>query len=464
MRQAFAIPAFRRLFVALAATMVADSVLLLSFGIMTKELTGSSGAAGMAIFWVVAPSLVAPLLGWVVDQFPRRRFLIGAYPFAAASLIPLAWVHDARHVWIVYAVAFAYGVALVMLPGAVIGLLKLIVPEEQLVHANAASSTFREGLRLFGPLLGASMYAVWGMDSVIVLVAVGYAVAIVAVAGLRVPEDVVTPPELHWRHEFVAGLTHVYRDKLLWWPILTIGGCIFAFGFLESLVYAITDAFDRPATFVGVIVSVQGIGALAGGLLSGRIIERIGHVRAIVVSIGLFAIALAIMALAPSLPIVIAGAVPLGFGLPVLIVAINTLVQIRTPNRLMARVSTTLDAMIGTPQIVSIAIGAGLVALVDYRILLGAMSVLVGALCLALAAWSRHHEGQHSHEVPYAAGPAERHTLPRALPQVTAAGATGPRSSAPSRRSGTSATPRSAGARSRASAPPSSPRCSRRSR
>ncbi|GAB3073745.1 MFS transporter [Intrasporangium mesophilum] len=392
MKQAFAIPAFRHLFVALAATMVADSVLLLSFGIMTKELTGNSGAAGMAIFWVVAPSLVAPLLGWVVDQFPRRRFLLTAYPLAVASLVPLAWVKDASHVWIVYSVAFTYGIALVMLPGAVTGLLKLIVPEEQLVHANAASSTFREGLRLFGPLLGAAMYAAWGVGSVLVLIACAYVIAILAVTTLRIEGDVVHPPELRWRQEFVAGITHVYRDKLLWWPLMAIAGCIFAFGFLESIVYAITDAFGRPATFVGVIVSVQGVGALAGGLLSGRIVMRLGHVRAIVLSLMLFTLSLAVIALAPNLVLVVIGAIPLGFGIPVLLVAINTLTQIRTPNRLMGRVSTTLDALIGTPQVISIAIGAGLVALVDYHVLLGAMTALVGALSIALAAWTRRRD------------------------------------------------------------------------
>jgi MFS family permease len=392
MKQAFAIPGFRHLFVALAATMVADSVLLLSFGIMTKELTGNSGAAGMAIFWVVAPSLIAPLLGWVVDQFPRRRFLLTAYPLAVASLIPLVWVKDASHVWIVYVVAFTYGIALVMLPGAVTGLLKLIVPEEQLVHANAASSTFREGLRLFGPLLGAAMYAAWGVGSVLVLIACAYVVAILAVTTLRIEGDVVHPPELQWRHEFVAGITHVYRDKLLWWPLLAIAGCIFAFGFLESIVYAITDAFGRPATFVGVIVSVQGVGALAGGLLSGRIVTRLGHVRAIVRSLMLFTLSLAVIALAPRLVLVVIGAIPLGFGIPVLLVAINTLTQIRTPNRLMGRVSTTLDALIGTPQVISIAIGAGLVALVDYHVLLGAMTALVGALAIALASWTRRRD------------------------------------------------------------------------
>lgn len=236
------------------------------------------------------------------------------------------------------------------------------------------------------------MYAAWGVGSVLVLILCAYVVAILTVTTLRVDGDVVHPPELHWRQEFVAGVTHVYRDKLLWWPLMAIAGCIFAFGFLESIVYAITDAFGRPATFVGVIVSIEGVGALAGGLLSGLIVTRLGHVRAIVLSLMLFTLSLAIIAVAPSLLIVVIGAIPLGFGLPVLLVAINTLTQIRTPNRLMGRVSTTLDALIGTPQVISIAIGAGLVALVDYHVLLAAMTALVGVLSVALATWSRRRQ------------------------------------------------------------------------
>lgn len=390
MRAAFAIPAFRRLFVALAATMVADSVLLLTFGISVKELTGSSGAAGLSLFWVVAPSIIAPLLGWVADQFPRRTFLLIGYPLAAASLVPLAFVHDdASRVWVIYAVAFAYGTALVMLPGAVTGLLKLIVPPDVLVHANAATSSFKQGLRLFGPLLGASMYAVWGLDSVVILTVAAYAVAVVAMLRLRVKEDVVEPPERHWRGELVGGIAHVFRDKLLWWPLLAISACVFTFGFIEALAYAITDAFDRPATFVGVIVSVQGVGALAGGLLSGWLIGRIGHVRAMVFAICLFAAGLGIMAAAPTIVILLAGTLPLGFGLPLAIVAINTLLQVRTPNRLMGRVSTTADALVGTPQVIAIAIGAALVVFVDYHLMLAVMAVLMLVIAIALGAWTR---------------------------------------------------------------------------
>ena len=41
--------------------------------------------------------------------------------------------------------------------------------------------------------------------------------------------------------------------------------------------------------------------------------------------------------------------------------------QRRTPNRLMGRVSAAADVVLGTPQAISIAVGALLVSLISYR-------------------------------------------------------------------------------------------------
>jgi MFS family permease len=59
--------------------------------------------------------------------------------------------------------------------------------------------------------------------------------------------------------------------------------------------------------------------------------------------------------------------VVLGFALPVFIVALNTLLQRRTPHRLMGRVTSASDVLLGTPQSGSIALGAVLVTLLSYR-------------------------------------------------------------------------------------------------
>jgi MFS family permease len=71
----------------------------------------------------------------------------------------------------------------------------------------------------------------------------------------------------------------------------------------------------------------------------------------------------------------------LGFGIPLALVGFNTLLQRVTPAGVMGRVAAASDAVISTPQALSIFLGAVLVSLVDYRLLF-----VVMALVMAVAA------------------------------------------------------------------------------
>jgi hypothetical protein len=62
------------------------------------------------------------------------------------------------------------------------------------------------------------------------------------------------------------------------------------------------------------------------------------------------------------------------------IVSLTTLVQRSTPSELQGRAYAAADALITTPQTISIAVGAALVGVVGYQVLLVAM-----AACNALA-------------------------------------------------------------------------------
>src|SRR5690349_14979470 len=109
MRAVLRRPDFRLLFGGLFVSMTAESVLLLALGIWVKDLTGSDGLAGATFFALVAPTLLAPFLGFVVDRFRRRPFLVAANLFSALVLTPLFLVHDRAHIWIIYTVAALYG-------------------------------------------------------------------------------------------------------------------------------------------------------------------------------------------------------------------------------------------------------------------------------------------------------------------------------------------------------------------
>jgi MFS family permease len=374
---------FRVLFAGLLSSMIGDSVMLIVLAIWVKDLTGSNGKAGLTIFFLVAPALVAPLLGWVVDLFRRRPFLIAANLLSAVALVPLLFVHDAGDVWIIYSVAALYGVSFVVIPAALSGLLKEMLPEDLLVDANGSLQTVRESLRLFGPLLGAGLLTAFGGGTVAIIDAATFCVAALFIALVPVREEKPAPPELHLWGEVSVGVRHVWRDALLRPTLLALGGVLLVFGFLESLSFAIVDAFDKTPSFVGVVISVQGVGAVAGGIASARIVRRVGEVPAIVGSLAVAAAGVSLW-LAPVLAVVLTGAAVFGAGLPVLMVAGMTLMQRRTPARIMGRVSAAADVVLGAPQTVSIAVGAVLVGILDYRYLVGiiAAATVLGAIGL----------------------------------------------------------------------------------
>ena len=146
MRKLFAQPGFPRLFAGLSTSMLGDSVMLLVLSMWVKTLTDSNAMAGLTFFFMVLPALGAPLLGVWVDRLPRKPILVWGNLASAAAVLPLVLVRDEGDVWLIWAVAFLYGVSFVVLPAAVNGLLKELLPEELLVDANSQPGHVQGGV------------------------------------------------------------------------------------------------------------------------------------------------------------------------------------------------------------------------------------------------------------------------------------------------------------------------------
>ena len=369
MRAAFRTPGFGRLYAGLGASMFGDSLMLIVLSMWVKTLTGSNGAAGATFLAMTAPALLAPLLGYVVDRVPRRTFLVVANVLSALVMLPLLLVRDAGDVWIVYAVAFCYGISFVVVPAALNGLLKDLLPADVLVEANASLSVTREALRLVGPLVGAATFSVAGGGVVAVADAVTFLLAALAVAGLSVEEhrDEAHEPQ-HWRVEVLEGASFIRRTPLLLHTTTALALALLVIGFAESAVYAVVEAFGHPVSFVGPLLTVQGVGAVSVGLVSSRVVRRVGEPAAVVVGLLVTAVGLLGIVLAAHTWQLLVTVAVLGGGIPLIFVAFNTLLQKQTPGRLMGRVSASVEVLVTTPQALSIGVGAVLVGLLDYRV------------------------------------------------------------------------------------------------
>jgi MFS family permease len=362
-----------------AVSTFGDSAMFLVLGIWAKDLTGSSSAAGLVFFVLAAPSLFAPLAGLFVDRLPRRPLLIWESLVTAAAVLLLLFVHDRGDLWLIYLVAAVYGIGGIVSSSARSAFMTVMLPRELLADANAVFQSVREGLRLISPLAGAALFAAVGGGAVAVLDAATFLVVAGALVLVRTPETKPEPEETHFLVELTAGIRHVFKTLPLRQIILTTAVCLLVVGFGETLIFAVVDqGLHRSPAFLGVLEPAQGVGAIAGGLTATRALRRFGDVRLVGIGMALFALG-DLSFVSTSVAIVLVGFAVAGFGIAWLIVGFATSVQLRTPARLQGRVASAASTMVSTPQTVSIALGAALVTLFDYRALVVVMTVVVVA-------------------------------------------------------------------------------------
>jgi MFS family permease len=358
-------------------SVIGDSALWLAMAIWVKILTGSNSAAGLTFFAFVCGCMTAPLSGVIVDRVRHRPLLIVANLGAAALVCVLLLVHGRGQAWLIYTVMFGYGAANGLITAAQTVLLTDLVPGDLLGEANSALQMVSQGLRLITPLIGAGLLAWAGARPVILLDAATFAVAAGSVLALRLRERRPDRAPARWRAEFAAGLRHIAETRALRRPLIACLIAVSAFGFFETVPFAVVDqGLHRSPEFLGVLNSLQGVGALIGGALAALVMRRTSE-RALMAG-GLAACAAATLLLTTgSLPLVLVAMAGVGLCVVWINVGAVTLIQRRTPGPLLGRVDATLEFAIVVPQAASIALGAALIAVVNYRILLLAMAAVI---------------------------------------------------------------------------------------
>src|SRR5919199_1471095 len=251
------------------------------------------------------------LFGWTLSQFGDWAMFIvlgvwmkdltgsnsaAGLIFFALAAPSLFFVHDRSDVWLLYAVTVFYGFSGLLAGSARSALMTVIVPRDLLAEANGIFQTVREGLRL------------------------------------------------------------IVRTSALAQIILTCSVCLLVVGFSETVIFAVLDqGLHRPTSFFGVLSSLQGVGAIAGGVTAARVLRRIGDAKLVGLGMALFAIG-ELAFVSSSLAPLLVGVAVAGAGIAWLIVGFATAIQVRTPARLQGRVAAAADTAVSTPQTVSIAL------------------------------------------------------------------------------------------------------------
>lgn len=376
-------PLFRTLVVGWTLANVADSLLTLLMAVWVADLTGSNALGGLTFALLGLPALASPFLGHLADRVSRRRMLVVAYVVGALGLVPLFWVTEADQVWLVFASTLVYSAVAYVTGACQSGLLKDLVPDEALGHANGRLSMIDQVLRVALPVLGAAVYALVGVVPLVAVAIAGFVGAAAVFLLVRITESQFDKePGESYLASTTAGFRHLFGTATLGamtWNAVIVFASV---GLVNAVVFAVLDGLGLSAAWLGPLTVLQGVAGFVAGAVTPRLMLRLGRPR--VYALGIIAAGVALVPLMFGWVIpAIMGQALLGFGVTAAIIAWITERQVRTPDRLQGRVAAAGHLVNNLPGTVVTAIGAGLLAVVDYRVLILANVVVVVAAGLA---------------------------------------------------------------------------------
>ncbi|WP_371782358.1 MFS transporter [Streptosporangium subroseum] len=353
-----------------------SSALWLALAVAVQELTRSASSAGLVMFAFALGSLFLPVSGLVVDRLRRRPLLIAVNLLTPVLLLPLILVTERDRIWVVYLVMFAYGVSGSLSGPAQAALLPRLVPEELLGDANGALQTIRGLLRIVAPMAGAGLYAWHGANVLVAIDIVTFLVAAAILLAIKVDEPAPQPSEQHWVAEVGSGIRYIAKTRVLRQLVLTCGLAMLAIGFYESVGFVVvTVGLGHEPSYVGVLGSAMGVGTVAGGATASGVMRRTGESLLVAWSLVACAVCSAMLT-TPYDAVVVAGMFLLGVTVPWMVVGVSVAIQRTTPVELLGRSFAAFELSVTVPQTASMAVGAGLIAVLDYRLLLLAITVV----------------------------------------------------------------------------------------
>ncbi|MET9672596.1 MFS transporter [Streptomyces sp. NPDC006482] len=345
-------------------------------GIWVKSLTGSDSLAALTAVALWAPVLLGPLLGTLADRV-RRRPLLVVLDMAMALLLPLLlWVESADRVWLLFAVLVLYGAQGAVHEAAEQALAATALDASRLGTLNGLRMTANESMKLVAPLVAAGLFARYGGGPVALLDAASFAVAAAVFALMPVREErPARSADRHWWRETAEGVRLLRASPVLRPLVATGAFTMLLAGVNGAAIYAVVDrGLGHSPAYAGVLYAVQGAGSVLAGLVAGTLLRRVPARTVAALGLALFAVAVGVRAL-PYEATALAASAVIGLGLPWVLVAVVTTVQREAPAEAVGRVAATANTLVFAPNAPALALGAGLVAVVDVRVLLPVLAV-----------------------------------------------------------------------------------------
>jgi MFS family permease len=349
-------PAFNRMWASSIVSNLSDGILIAAAPLLAITLTDSTVLISAIGAMVMLPWLLFAIpIGVLVDRVDRRFILAGANATRSAIVGLLAVLIATDHVtiyWLLFA-SFVIGVCEVAADTTAQSLIPQILEEKNFEKGNSRlqiSETVVQGF--VGAPLSGFIYA-FAISLPFFINSLGLAVA--ALLALSIPikylQDVRTDDVDKEKRKFVAdmkfGIRYLFNEKALRRLVVTtasIGVC-YSLG-TATMVLFIIDELELPKQFFGVILTIQGLGAIVGATIAPRSSKKFGRGNVMVFGIVSSSIVLLLQGFSPNIYVFVALATFGNFAISQWNICLMATYQTVIPNELYGRIHGTRRTLV----------------------------------------------------------------------------------------------------------------------
>ena len=326
-----------------------------------------------------------PAAGWLADRGDRRRVMVGSDLAGAAVALCLLVASPA---WSLVFLSGLAGVVSAPLGAAVRAAVPNLVPAEALDRANASITRWRTGAFLVGPVLGGAGAAAFGPQAVFALSAVAFLGSAAIVGRLPGFFAAARCHDAGERGGLLAGARvlaghPVLRGVCGAWMLARVGCAI-------EITAAVALGHDAAGGLgVGLLIGAFGAGDLLGTTVASPAVRRLGDAGAVGAGLVALAAGLALIGVAPSLAVALAGAAIAGCGDGISVVAEEGLLQRSVPDAVRGRVAATYEGLLSAASLVALAGAGAIVSATGPRTAYLVAAAICGAAALVPLAVAR---------------------------------------------------------------------------
>ena len=349
-------PAFNRMWASSIISNLADGVMLAAVPLLAISLTDSPVLISLIGAMVMLPWLLFAIpIGAIVDRVDRRYIFAGANASRSVVVGVLALLIALDHVTIFWllAAAFIIGVCEVAADTTAQSLIPQILEEKDFEKGNSRlqiSETVIQGFigaPISGFIYAAAIYLPFFINSL------GFAIS--ALLALTIPvkylQDIRQESEEKTERRFVAdmkfGIAYLFNQKVLRRLVVTTAtiGLCYAMGSATMVLFIIKE-LGLQERFFGVILAIQGVGAILGALVASRTSSKFGRSKVMTFAIVASSAVLLIQGFSPNIYIFVALATFGGFVISQWNILLMATYQTVIPKELYGRIHGTRRTLV----------------------------------------------------------------------------------------------------------------------